>query len=106
MRLRGWLLDASVDRGDESLVLWIKVDGKTHGYRYRDFYPSLFVDTSVLDDPDWSEESLIQSVQEHPNVIKAEIVNRFVSVYDEQPRRVLQVFVGLCAQEEVARELE
>jgi len=106
MKLQGWLLDASVDRRDESLTLWIKVNGKTHGYRYRDFLPSVFVTTDLLDSPDWSEDSILQSVQEHPNVVKSVIVDRFVSVYDEEPRRVLQVFVRPGVQEEVARELE
>jgi len=106
VRQQGWLLDASVDHTDRSLILWIKVGRKTRGYRYRGFFPSVFVSTDILDSPEWSKATVLQAVEEHPDVVESKIVHKFVTVYDNEPKPVLQVFMRPGAQEEVARELE
>ncbi len=106
MRKRGWLLDANVDCERQALILWIKIDGKTKGYTYKRFNPSLYVSTKILEDPEWTDTDIIRMVSRHQDVVDVEIVRRFASVYDEEPRRVLRVRTELGAQSEVARDLE
>jgi hypothetical protein len=106
MKMEGWLLDASVDRRNRALTLWIKVGKKTRGYTYNKFHPSVFVRTDLLDDPKWSDTGALKTVLEHPDVTGTAIVHKFVSVYDEQPKRVLQVFTTPDMHWKVARDLE
>ena len=106
MKMEGWLLDANVDRGNRALTLWIKVGKKTRGYTYHKFHPSVFVRTDLLDDPKWSDIGALKTVLEHPDVTRTAIVHKFVSVYDEQPKRVLQVFTTPDMHWKVARDLE
>ncbi len=106
MRRIGWLLDASVNQKTQSLTLWIKEDGKTKGYTYDSFKPSLYVSTSILESRDWTDEDVLRTVSQHHDVVDVEIVRRFTSVYDEEPQRVLCVSTELGTQSEVARDLE
>ncbi len=101
----GWLLDASVNHSRQALTLWIKVDGKTRGYMYRQFHPSVFIWTDLLDRTDWSDSDLLRAVRKHPSVVMATVVRRFVSIYDEEKKRVLQVFTTPDAHGEVARDM-
>jgi len=102
----GWLIDATVDNERRALTLWIKIDGKTQGYPYFRFHPSLFVSTSALENQEWSEGSLIQSIASHPDVVNVDITQKYTSVYDEEPRRVLHVFTEIGTQRDVAEKLE
>ncbi len=106
MKKSGWLIDASVDQKHRALTLWIKVDGKTTGYPYFGFNPSLFVSTDLLENGEWPDKDIIRTVSHHEKVVDVEIVRRFTSVYDEDPRRVLKVSTTLGAQSEVAQDLE
>jgi DNA polymerase I len=102
----GWLLDASVNQEREALTLWIKMEGKTKGYTYRGFNPSVFVSTDIIRSRDWTETDILRAVLEHPKVIDATIVHRFTSVYDEEKTPVLQVFMKPGTLQEVAKDLE
>lgn len=102
----GWLLDANIDNERKALILWIKHEGKTRGYTYRGFTPSIFVSTDHLRERDRQTSDIINSVLEHPKVVDAKIVLRFTSVYDDERSPVLQVFTSPEAQSEVARDLE
>ena len=102
----GWLLDANIDHEKKALTLWIKHKGKTKGYTYRGFAPSIFVSTDLLRERDRRVEDIIGSVLEHPKVTDAMVVYRFASVYDDEKSPVLQVFTSPEAQREVARDLE
>ncbi len=106
MRKRGWLIDANIDHEQQALVLWIKVDSKTQGYVYNGFAPSLYLNTSILDDPKWSDETIIRVVTQHKEVKEAEIVSKYVSVYDDEPKRVLCVRTRIGMLSDVARDLE
>jgi len=48
MSKTGWLLDANIDYEREALTLWIRHEGKTRGYTYRGFHPSIFVSTDLI----------------------------------------------------------
>jgi DNA polymerase I len=102
----GWLLDASVNQEREALTLWIKMEGKTKGYTYRGFNPSVFVSTDIIRSNDWTETDILRAVLEHPKVVDAKIVHRFTSVYDEEKTPVLQVFTRPGALQEVSKDLE
>ena len=106
MKMTGWLLDCSVDREKQALTLWIKSNGKTRGYTYRGFHPSVYVSTNLIRSSDWRESDILRAVLEHPKVVKTEIVQRFATVYDVEMTPVLQVFTTPEAQREVARDLE
>jgi len=106
MRKTGWLLDANIDYEKEALTLWIKHDGKTRGYTYRGFHPSIFVSTDMIRSDDWSESEVIRSVLEHPKIVDSKIVRKFVSVYDDEKTPVLEVLTTPEAQREVAVDLE
>ena len=106
MKEQGWLLDASVDHKNQSLMLWIKRDGKTKGYAYRKFNPTIFIQTSLLDDNEWTDERIIRSIKDHHDVLDVDIVERFASVYDVEKTRVLRVSTFLGRQREVADALE
>lgn len=106
MRRIGWLLDVSVDEHRHTFTLWIKEDGKTRGYAYNGFKPALFVTTSLLENPEWTDGDIIRVISHHQDVVKVEIVRRFLSVYDEEPRRALCVSTEIGTQSEVARNLE
>ncbi|MFW9919065.1 MAG: DNA polymerase domain-containing protein [Candidatus Thorarchaeota archaeon] len=106
MRRRGWILDASVDQEKQVFTLWIKEEGKTRGYTYDGFKPSLYVTTSLLEDSEWTDRNVIQMISRHQDVVSVEIVPRFASVYDDEPRRVLCVSTEIGTQREVARDLE
>ncbi len=102
----GWLLDANIDHEKEALTLWIKHEGKTRGYTYRGFHPSIFVSTTLIRSGEWSDSDIIRSVLEHPKIVDSKIVHRFISVYDDEKTPVLQVFTTPEAQREVAKDLE
>ncbi|MHA1935237.1 MAG: DNA polymerase domain-containing protein [Candidatus Thorarchaeota archaeon] len=102
----GWLLDASIDWKRKALTLWIKVNGKTRGYTYYDFLPSIYVSTDLIGSLDWSDESVLRAVRAHSDVVSTEIVQRYVSVYDEVMKPVLQVFTNPTMMREVAKDLE
>lgn len=106
MRKTGWLLDANIDYEKEALTLWIKHKGKTRGYTYRGFHPSIFVSTDMIRSGDWSDSQILRSVLEHPKIVDSEIVRKFVSVYDDEKTPVLQVLTTPEAQREVAADLE
>ncbi len=106
MKQQGWLLDANVDREREALVLWIKKDGKTRGYLHYGFNPALFVNTSMLFSKEWSDEGILKTIREHHDVTDASIVRKFLSVYDEEKSRVVQVRTVLSKQRSVATDLE
>ena len=106
MSKTGWLLDANIDHEKEALTLWIKHEGKTRGYTYRGFNPSIFVNTNMIRSGEWSDSDVIRSVLEHPKVVDSKIVHRFTSVYDDEKTPVLQVFTTPEAQREVAQDLE
>ncbi|TFG05355.1 hypothetical protein EU538_11400, partial [Candidatus Thorarchaeota archaeon] len=92
MRATGWMLDASIDRHQHALTLWIKRDGKTRGYTYHGFKPSVFVYTDLLTDSEWTEGRILRTIGEHPSVVHSQIVQRFVDVYDLEQKPVIQVF--------------
>ena len=102
----GWLLDANIDYDRNALTLWIKVDGKTRGYTYYRFHPSVYVDTELMGSPGWPDPEILRMVKEHPNVTRVEIVQRFVSVYDDERKRVLQVFTTPDAHRQLAVDFE
>jgi len=106
MSKTGWLLDANVDHEREALTLWIKTEGKTKGYTYRGFKPSVFVSTDMIRSRDWTEADILRAVLEHPKAVDALIVHRFTSVYDEEKTPVLQVFTTPDALQDVAKDLE
>jgi DNA polymerase elongation subunit (family B) len=106
MSKTGWLLDSNVDREKHALTLWIKEEGKTRGYTYRGFCPSVFVNTDLMRDRQWTETDILQAVREHPRVVSAEVVQKFTSVYDEEKTPVIQVFTTPDALQEVAKDLE
>ncbi|NHI83632.1 MAG: hypothetical protein EAX81_04960 [Candidatus Thorarchaeota archaeon] len=101
----GWLLDANVDFQKGVLTLWIKSARTTRGYSYN-FHPSIFVSIDQKSGIEWTNKDLLRTVQEHPKVTRSKIVQRFVSVYDDVMRPVLQVFTTPDAHWEVARDLE
>ncbi|MHA2359919.1 MAG: 3'-5' exonuclease, partial [Candidatus Thorarchaeota archaeon] len=102
----GWLLDCSIDWEKQALTLWIKAEGKTRGYTYRGFNPSVFVSTDLIKSRDWSETDILRVVREHPKVVDTEIVYKYVSVYDNRKTPVLQIFTTPDALREVAGDLE
>jgi DNA polymerase elongation subunit (family B) len=106
MKMTGWLLDCNVDREKQALTLWIKSEGKTKGYTYRGFHPSVYVSTNLMRSMDWSENDILRAVLEHPRVVDTEIVRKYASVYDTEMTPVLQVFTTPDAQREVAGDLE
>ncbi|MHA2214102.1 MAG: hypothetical protein ACW992_13160, partial [Candidatus Thorarchaeota archaeon] len=106
MKRVGWLLDASVDYNRQALTLWIKAEGKTRGYVYRGFSPSVFVSTDLLDSHNWTDSDLLREVRERHGVIAATITEKYVSVYDATKKRVLQVFTTPDMHWEVAQDLE
>jgi DNA polymerase elongation subunit (family B) len=106
MKKTGWLLDCNVDREKQALTLWIKSEGMTRGYAYRGFHPSVFVSTNLIRSMDWSETDILRAVLEHPKVTDTKIVQKFVSVYDDEMTPVLEVSTTPEAQREVARDLE
>jgi len=106
MKKTGWLLDCNVDREKKALTLWIKSDGKTKGYTYRRFHPSVFVSTDLMRSMDWSKTDILRAVLEHPKVTDTQIVQKYASVYDDEMTPVLEVFTTPEAQREVARDLE
>lgn len=95
-----------MDNEKQALTLWIKAEGKTKGYTYRGFNPSVFVSTDMIGSRDWTETGILQTVLEHPRVVDAKIVHRYTSVYDEEKTPVLQVFTTPDALQEVAKDLE
>jgi DNA polymerase elongation subunit (family B) len=106
MKKTGWLLDCSVDREKQALTLWIKSKGKTKGYTYRGFHPSVYVSTNLMRSMDWSETDILRAVLEHPKIVHTEVVRKYTSVYDTEMTPVLQVFTTPDAQREVAGDLE
>ncbi|MGY5874642.1 MAG: DNA polymerase domain-containing protein [Candidatus Thorarchaeota archaeon] len=104
--MTGWLLDASVNEQKRALTLWIKVNGKTRGYDYYEFKPSLFVDTDLMRDPEWSKATLLRIVQEHQDVVGSRVAEKYVSIYDDEKKRVMEVFTEPDALLTVARDLE
>jgi len=102
----GWLLDANINYEKEALTLWIKHKGKTRGYTYRGFYPSIFVSTDLIKSRDWNNSDIIRSVLEHPKIVDSKIVQKFADVYDDEKTPVLEVQVMPDAQREVATDLE
>ncbi|UCE09760.1 MAG: hypothetical protein JSW61_12425 [Candidatus Thorarchaeota archaeon] len=106
MKRVGWLLDASVDHKRQALTLWIKVEGKTRGYVYHGFSSSVFVRTDLLDSHNWTDSNLLGVVREHDGVLAATITEKFVSVYDAEKKRVLQIFTTPDMHWEVTRDLE
>ncbi|MFX1483346.1 MAG: DNA polymerase domain-containing protein, partial [Promethearchaeota archaeon] len=106
MKMTGWLLDCSINWEKQALTLWIKADGKTRGYTYHGFSPSVFVSTDLIKKGDWRKRDILQAVSEHPKVVRAEIVQKFVSVYDSEMTPVLQVYTTPDALREVAEDLE
>ncbi len=106
MKKTGWLLDCSVDQEKQALTLWIKSEGKTNGYTYRGFHPSVYVSTDLMRSREWSKNDILRAVLEHPKIVHSEIVKRYTSVYDTDMSPVLQVFTTPDAQREVARDLE
>ncbi|TET09303.1 MAG: hypothetical protein E3J86_08635 [Candidatus Thorarchaeota archaeon] len=103
---RGWLLDCSIDWEKQALTLWIKTNGRTRGYIYRGFHPSVFVSTDLIKSRDWSETDILRAVHEHPKVVDVEIVYKYTSVYDDEKTPVLQVYTTPDALREVAESLE
>ncbi len=106
MKKTGWLLDCSVNQEKQALTLWIKSEGKTKGYTYRGFHPSVFVSTDLMRSIDWTKNDIIHAVLDHPKVVNTEIVRKYASVYDADKTAVLQVFTTPDALQEVARDLE
>ena len=106
MEKTGWLLDCRVDQEKHALTLWIKSGGKTKGYTYRGFHPSVFVSTDLMRSMDWSKTDILNAVLEHPKVVQTKIVEKFASVYDVEKTPVLQVFTAPDELREVARDLE
>ncbi len=106
MKKTGWLLDCSVNQEKQALTLWIKSEGKTKGYTYRGFHPSVYVSTDLMRSADWSKNDVLRAVLEHPKVVHTEIVRKYTSVYDTAMTPVLQVFTTPDAQREVAGDLE
>ncbi|MFX1368162.1 MAG: DNA polymerase domain-containing protein, partial [Promethearchaeota archaeon] len=101
----GWLLDASIDFERQTLTLWIKSNGKTQGYSY-EFHPSVIVSVDQARGTDWTNSELFRAAREHPKVIRTQLVERFVSVYDDEKSVVLEVFTTPDAHWEVAKDLE
>ena len=99
-------MDCSVDQEKQALTLWIKSEGKTKGYTYRGFHPSVYVSTDLMRSVDWSKNDVLRAVLEHPKVVHTEIVRKYASVYDTEMIPVLRVFTTPDAQREVARDLE
>jgi len=106
MNETGWLLDASIDYENEALTLWIKHRGKTRGYTYRGFNPSVFVSTDLIRNGEWSKSNIIRTVLEHPKIVDTKIVEKYANVYDDEKTAVLEVFTTPEAQQEVAGDLE
>ncbi|MFX1560190.1 MAG: hypothetical protein ACFFBL_06365, partial [Promethearchaeota archaeon] len=106
MKKTGWLLDCSVNQEKQALTLWIKSEGRTKGYTYRGFHPSVFVSTDLMRSMDWNKSHIIRAVLDHPKVVNTEIVRKYASVYDTKMTPVLQVFTTPEALREVARDLE
>ena len=100
MKKTGWLLDCSVDREKQALTLWIKSEGKTKGYTYRGFNPSVYVSTNLMRSMDWSETDILRAVLEHPKIVDTAVVRKYVSVYDAEMTPVLQVFTTPDAQQD------
>ncbi|MFW9974378.1 MAG: 3'-5' exonuclease, partial [Candidatus Thorarchaeota archaeon] len=106
MKKTGWLLDCSVNQEKQALTIWIKSEGRTKGYTYRGFHPSLYVSTDLMRSREWSKNDILRAVLEHPKIVHSEIVKRYTSVYDTDMSPVLQVFTTPDAQREVAKDLE
>jgi len=102
----GWLLDANIDYENEAFTLWIKHKGKTRGYTYRGFHPSLFVSTDLIRNGEWRKSDIIRSVLEHPKIVDTKIVKKFANVYDDEKTPGLEAFTTPEAQQEVAGDLE
>ena len=101
----GWLLDASIDFERQALTLWIKSNGKTRGYSY-EFHPSVIVSVNQAPGLDWTNTELFEAARQHPKVTRTQLVERFVSVYDDEKSVVLEVFTTPDAHWEVAKDLE
>ncbi|MFW9812558.1 MAG: DNA polymerase domain-containing protein [Candidatus Thorarchaeota archaeon] len=106
MSRTGWLLDCSVNWEKQALTLWIKEDGKTRGYTYRGFNPSVFVSTDLMESDEWNRTGILRAVREHPKVTDSEVVEKFASVYDKEKTPVLRVSTTPDALQEVAKDLE
>ncbi|NWF96857.1 MAG: hypothetical protein HXY34_12010 [Candidatus Thorarchaeota archaeon] len=106
MMVQGWLLDASIDRDRDALTLWIKSNGQTRGCVYRGFQPSVFVSTGLLGSGERERDSFRHAIMEHEAVTRVEAVRKYLSVYDDHPSDVLEVFTRLNSFHELARDLE
>ena len=106
MKQQGWLLDASIDRERRAFTLWIRSDGKTHGFTYRAFQPSLFLAMDQPENRERPKEETLNSVREHAAVTEATVVDKYVSVYDLEKRPVIQAFTTPESLQEVAQGLE
>ncbi|MFW9965745.1 MAG: DNA polymerase domain-containing protein [Candidatus Thorarchaeota archaeon] len=106
MKQVGWLLDATVDYNNQALTLWIKASGKTRGYVYRGFHPSVFVSREKKRGLDWNYDDILKAVRAHPKVTKMAFTHKRVSVYDQEKSRVLEVSTTPEAHWEVAQDLE
>ena len=103
MQVIGWLLDASVDCTRDTFTLWIKTGTETAGYTYRGFFPSLYVH---LTSNERDINDVARGIEEHPSVLMTRVVDKYVSVYDDARRSVIQVFTTPCAFYRLARDLE
>ncbi|MBN2228716.1 MAG: hypothetical protein JW779_03910 [Candidatus Thorarchaeota archaeon] len=104
--MTGWLLDACVDQEKHAFTLWIKTDGRTKGYTYHGFHPSIFVSTDIIKSRDWTETDILRTVLEHPDIEDAIIISKYTSVYDEEKTPVLQVFTTPDVMDKVVKDLE
>ncbi|MFO7835881.1 MAG: DNA polymerase domain-containing protein [Candidatus Thorarchaeota archaeon] len=102
----GWLLDGSIDRESKELVLWIKSNGKTQGYPYPSFKSSLFVDTDLLRNNEWEDSEVLHATTEHEEIVETRLVKRYLSVYEDTKKEVVQVFTQPGSHWEVAKDLE
>ncbi|TXT57557.1 MAG: hypothetical protein BAJATHORv1_10259 [Candidatus Thorarchaeota archaeon] len=106
MKDKGWLLDATIDYENRELILWIKKDGRTKGYSYNKFYPSIFIHKELDRDTGWTWNRFIQSVKEHPKIVNVEREKKYVSIYDREKSPVIRIYTTVDSQREVARDLE
>ncbi|MBD3406613.1 MAG: hypothetical protein GF411_10905 [Candidatus Lokiarchaeota archaeon] len=106
MKHQGWLIDATINHENRAFILWIKECGKTIGYEYRNFQPSIFIQISIDQTSGWTWKKYIRSIEEHPEIVRAELDNKYTTIYDDEKSPVIKVYTTIGSQQEVARDLE
>ncbi|MEM2849212.1 MAG: hypothetical protein QXI36_02935, partial [Candidatus Bathyarchaeia archaeon] len=101
MKASGWLLDVYISGG--RAVLWVKTDGGGAVKLWDRYLPDFYVKPR----DDYGVEELASVIQQHPNVVDAEVVEKYPRVSAEEKVKVVHVVVdGVGGFRRVLRDLE